>query len=188
MAMAVLPRLQPHTRHFYRQSIRFHTGPLGKAWPAAEREADQITEAIMDCAELLVRRPRLLEDLAVLGRRTPEQSDLFPLVTGRMDRLAQAWREAGRRVVVFGTGPWARAVLAHTGLRDCRIAGILDSNPAIWGTPWLDWWIQGPGDLPDLAADCIVVTSPRYQEDMARQVHALVGDTAEVVRLFPSDF
>lgn len=186
MATALMPRLQPHTGHFYRQSIRFHSGPLGPAWEPVAREADQVVDAVMACVEIWQRWPALFAGTQRLSRRLPENSDFYPFVLQRMEALAGRWRAAGTRVAVFGTGPWARVILDRTALNRCMIAAVVDSNPVLWDTPWLEWTIRPPGALASLAADIIIVTSMGFQEEMVRQIQAMPGVAGEIVRLFPN--
>lgn len=85
-----------------------------------------------------------------------------------------AWREAGKTVVVWGSGSKAAGYLATLGLRE-EIAAVVDINPfkrgkwqAGTGHP-----IVGPDDLPGLRPGVVVVMNPIYVEEIGAELRRL---------------
>ena len=189
MALALARTAHPRTRYFFCQSLQFHTGALDAAWAAREAEAQALAEDLLGVLDLLQARPGVRADLLTLqarGSQTPENEDLWNQVALRVEGWARTWRRDGRRVAVHGCGVWADRLLRETALGACQVVALVDSRPALQGTPFLRWTVQAPAGLPALAPDVVLVAALRAQEDIVAQLGALPGLGAEIQRLFPA--
>jgi len=188
MALAMARTAHAHTRALFSQSLRFHTGEPSAAWVAGEAEAQGLADDILGLVDLMRLRPGLHADLLSLQARsapTPQNEALCRAVSDRITLQAREWTLSGKRVAIHGASAWARKLLEDTPLGRCAIAGIVDSNPALWGKPFLQWSIRSPAELPALAAEVILVASFRAQEDMVAQLKGLALG-GEIHRLLPA--
>jgi SAM-dependent methyltransferase len=85
----------------------------------------------------------------------------------RLSGQLAAWRAAGRRVVLWGSGSKATAYLTSLGAGSA-VGGVVDINPHkanryVAGTGHR---IEAPERLPDLAPDVVVVMNPIYADEI----------------------
>jgi SAM-dependent methyltransferase len=101
----------------------------------------------------------------------------------RLSGQLEAWRAAGRRVVLWGSGSKATAYL--TSLRaGSAVAGVVDINPHKAGryVAGTGHRIEAPERLPALAPDVVVVMNPIYAGEIRASLAAL-GLAPELVCL-----
>lgn len=86
---------------------------------------------------------------------------------GWRDRM-ERWGQAGRKVVLWGSGSRATALANMVGLDD-RVQAVVDINPhrrgsyvAGTGHP-----VVGPADLAEIRPDVVVVMNPVYRDEIA---------------------
>lgn len=127
-------------------------GPLPDhpATPAADREVAHTRALVRDFAKKVART------LAALDARF------------------RGWHAAGRRVVLWGSGSKAVALLTTLRLGP-EIAAVVDINPYKWGR-----WLAGTGHpivrpeaLRELRPDVVVVVNAIYREEVAADLQRL---------------
>jgi SAM-dependent methyltransferase len=99
------------------------------------------------------------------------------------DRLA-AWKAAGKRVVIWGSGSKGVAFLHAVGARRDDVACAVDINPYREGyfMPGTGHEIVGPKRLPELRPDAVIVMNRIYVPEIRESLRSL-GLHPEVVAL-----
>ncbi len=137
-------------------------------------------------AEAVPGPPSPRHDLEEAAGETVAIATAFGHAAG--ERLAgwrarqEGWGRDGRRVVLWGAGSRTTTLINMAGL-DERLAGVVDINPHRRGTfvPGTGHAVVGPGDLPDLRPDLVVVMNPVYREEIrgmlaAHGLHPVLKD------------
>ena len=113
------------------------------------------------------------DDLAAVADEVARFAAEVPgRVAGWQQELA-AWRDAGRRVFLWGGGSKGVAFLTTLGLTD-EIAGVIDINPNKAGTfmAGTGHEIMTPDALPGLQPDVVIVMNPVYMDEIAADLRA----------------
>jgi predicted aldo/keto reductase-like oxidoreductase len=63
-----------------------------------------------------------------------------------------------------------------------RVFQIFDKNPELWGTPFLDFSIMPPRNIPD-HVDLLLITNYLYQDEIYQELSHLEGKGVRVVKL-----
>ena len=106
----------------------------------------------------------------------------------RADRWVQTIRralDAGRRMVLWGSGSKATAFLNALGI-ESEIQEVVDINPNRWGMylATCGQEIIAPDRLPEQPPDLVIAVNPVYREEIRRQL-AEMGLTPELLTLSP---
>jgi SAM-dependent methyltransferase len=91
--------------------------------------------------------------------------------------------DAGRSIVVWGTGSHTLRLLETSRLGNARIRAFVDSNPRYQGKSLNNIPIIAPGKLKELA-EPILISSRVYQEEIAQQIRISLNLKNEIIRLY----
>lgn len=99
-------------------------------------------------------------------------------------RIVQDWRDrledvGFERCVLWGAGTKGVGFLNLVD-PDGRMAGVVDLNPAKWGQflPVTGHRIGGPGELPALEIDTVIITNPVYEAEIRRTLADLGAEVS----------
>jgi len=127
------------------------------------------------------RDPALLLDKArTFAARTDE-------ICAVWSKRITAWRDAGKKIALWGSGSKAVGFMTGLGLGD-EIIGVVDINPAKQGKymPGCMPKIMAPAELVDIQPDVIVIMNPIYLEEIRTEVAGL-DLTPEFVPLYTEE-
>jgi glycosyltransferase involved in cell wall biosynthesis len=107
----------------------------------------------------------------------------------RMAGLVAAWRERGRRVLVYGAGEHTGALFRLTDLAEAPLVALADRDPALQGERQFGLEVVAPERIAELAPDVVLVSSAAAEAEILRELRPLEALGIELVGLYgePSD-
>ena len=175
-----------HLYHFVPETFRGLLALAGLAVVAVDEDAPH-SVAVLARADGSVHAawrpdPRVAARVVVAIDDYRRRRDL--LFAGLTERLAPVV-DGARRVVVYGAGDHtAQLLAAFPALAQVTVA-FVDSDPLKQGSSFAGRPVRAPGDLDDIAADAVLLSSQPFQEEMAATVARFDSRGLDVVRLYP---
>lgn len=141
-------------------------------------------------AAVVARRPLSGQEFCTLPDRSDileldPADDLFPPIQteflSRVNAATERWRSEGRSVVLYPAGQYSMELLAGTTL-GAVVVGLGDGNERIRGQVRMGKRVYAPEDLPSLAPDLVLITSPLHEMQIAERLAQLAGPALRVVK------
>lgn len=111
------------------------------------------------------------DDLGELAAGVARYAEHFAMLCQHWKTRLNAYRQAGKRVVVWGSGSKGVAFLTTLGI-DAGIDFVVDINPNRQGyfMPGTGQEIVGPDCLPDYRPDVVIVMNPIYRDEIVAEL------------------
>jgi len=91
---------------------------------------------------------------------------------------------SNKKIGIFGAGPHTMDLLELLGQEKNYFSKIFDNNQNKHGKTMLGIPIVKPDRVSLKSVDCILVSSAEFEKEMVEQIHALVGSTTEIIRIY----
>ena len=119
------------------------------------------------------------------GSGLAELQSTVDSLSGELKAFIAAYRSAGKRVAVWGSGGKGIATLAVAGIRD--VAYVVDSDPHKQGlfTPVSHLPVVGPDALNSDPVDAVILTALAYKNEIIHQLRKDIGFTGPIALLGP---
>jgi 2-polyprenyl-3-methyl-5-hydroxy-6-metoxy-1,4-benzoquinol methylase len=88
------------------------------------------------------------------------------------------------KIGIFGAGPHTMEILRLLRDDDISWNKIFDNNPDKQGKLLLGIPIVKPDKVSLASVNCIFISSAEFEKEMVEQIHALVGSTIEIIRIY----
>lgn len=168
---------------YYEHCSYFSADSLGSLFAGNGFSVTRVSRVFADQYLLIEARPNGAQEMR-WGGGAPQREVAERLRESQARWAARVaeWRQAGRRIVLWGAGSKAVAFLSAVGAEG--VAGAVDINPNKRHTylPLSALPVVSPDDLKTLRPDDIVVMNAAYQREIADQLSAM-GVTARLTCL-----
>jgi len=113
--------------------------------------------------------------IAEIGRHVDVFATEFEARKRIWSERFEAWRRAGKRVVLWAAGMRAISLLVNVPVAAAWVEYVVDVNPRRQGRylPRTGQQVVGPEFLRTLEPDVVIATNPTYAREIAEQVRAL---------------
>lgn len=98
------------------------------------------------------------------------------------------WRQARRRVAVYGAGEHTRRMFEWTDLRASDVVCIMDQDPSLHGVNVMGCRVVPPEAALASALDVIIVSSASQQDEIHYALDLLLGARVELFTFYPRQF
>jgi len=85
-------------------------------------------------------------------------------------QAAQGWIREQARIVVYPAGAHSMELLAYTALGQARVLALSDRDPALRDARPMGLPVVPPERIPELRPDLVLIASPRFEADIARDL------------------
>lgn len=97
-------------------------------------------------------------------------------------QAALDWIRDQVRIVLYPAGAHSLELLAYTALGRARVLALGDRDPALRDTRPMGLPVVPPERIPELRPDLVLIASPRFEADIARELGWLEAAGIRLVR------
>lgn len=115
----------------------------------------------------------------IIRQYAHDEGVFLQMLDVRVRAVLDAWRNAKRKVAIYGAGIHTIGLTAYFDLQnycDC----FLDGDPKKHGTEFLGLSVHSPAEIIPLEIDCILVSSQRFQDEIVRKIRETAGEKVEI--------
>ncbi len=103
---------------------------------------------------------------------------------GNLARKLERWRQGQTRLLIYGAGMHTRDLFERLDFSGLSLVAIADKNPALGGARLAGTRIVPPDRIPGIGAQAILISSLFYEQEIERELRALVDPDVEIVGIY----